>query len=373
MAGARRDGATSASCWTASCRSTCCTATTTRVVSIRRNALTGQAIRYRAAAKQLAFSLSDVENMPDCRDQMDASGKRIFNPVRSRTIRAAGTASMFRRVCCSVTPSRRRATCSSTCWATTHFKLGFDFEDNLSDNTRKYTGTDFDPNSFIRRSRVVHHRRDGIGLGTNRRGFALPTPTNQFGDKGVACRSRRASTAYDYFRAVTETRNYALYLRDSWNLSFLPGLVLNAGPLGNPRTSTARRRKADPLLDNLAPRVGLPGIRRRKGRSKIYAQYGRFYQSVPMDINDRSFSGEGLLVGRGFTKDRGRAQLSPTGSPVAPQQQPGSTVYAVGPARVGWWRVCAGCAVLKGQFLDEVVAGAQYDLGLDIVVGAYYP
>ena len=28
------------------------------------------------------------------------------------------------------------------------FKLGFDFEDNLSDNTRKYTGTDFDPNSL---------------------------------------------------------------------------------------------------------------------------------------------------------------------------------------------------------------------------------
>ena len=41
-----------------------------------------------------------------------------------------------------------------------------------------------------------------------------------------------------------------------------------------------------------APRVGLLYDWTKEGRSKIYAHWGRFYESIPMDINDRSFGGE---------------------------------------------------------------------------------
>jgi hypothetical protein len=46
-------------------------------------------------------------------------------------------------------------------------------------------------------------------------------------------------------------------------------------------------------LDNLfAPRVGVIYDWTKEGRSKIYANWGRFYEAIPMDINNRSFGGE---------------------------------------------------------------------------------
>ena len=43
-----------------------------------------------------------------------------------------------------------------------------------------------------------------------------------------------------------------------------------------------------------APRLGVLYDWTKEGRSKIYGHWGRFYESIPMDINDRSFGGEVL-------------------------------------------------------------------------------
>jgi len=45
-----------------------------------------------------------------------------------------------------------------------------------------------------------------------------------------------------------------------------------------------------------APRIGAIYDYTQEGRSKIYAHWGRFYESIPMDINDRSFGGEVSFV-----------------------------------------------------------------------------
>ena len=46
------------------------------------------------------------------------------------------------------------------------------------------------------------------------------------------------------------------------------------------------------LKDNWAPRIGFVWDVARNNRSKLYANWGRFYESIPMDINIRSFGGE---------------------------------------------------------------------------------
>ncbi len=341
-----------------------------------------QYLRYRSPANDqtrgdLAFSLGDFENISRCRVETDpTTRKTIWNPcpVTSYVKNGIGQYKPNQVL------QRHSVQASGTFYgklAGTHgIKLGFDFEDNLSDNTRKYTGVDFDPNDPLSGSYTgrLAYETDAAGTGIRiRRGFALPDPVNRFGDAGVPCGSMKDRYCYNYFRAVTETRNYALYLRDQWNVSDI-GLVINAGLRWEAQEIFgADGSKQIALYDNVAPRVGATWDPSRKGRSKIYAQYGRFYQSIPMDINDRSFSGEGLLIGRGFTKDCGRAQLSPTGSPiVVPQQQPGSPCTLSDPRVSGGGVFAPVAPFLKGQFLDEVVAGAQYDLGLDIVVGAYY-
>src|SRR5262249_31393489 len=104
---------------------------------------------------------------------------------------------------------------------------------------------------------------------------------------------------------VGNTFNWSAYLRDSWQIQ--PNLTLNAGlryeeqrlryadflqnttdPLTNEQLGT----NALVLKGNFAPRIGLLYDWTKEGRSKSYAHRGRVYESIPMDINDRSFGGE---------------------------------------------------------------------------------
>ena len=44
--------------------------------------------------------------------------------------------------------------------------------------------------------------------------------------------------------------------------------------------------------DAWAPRLGVVWDPAGNGRSKIFGSYGRFFESIPLDINIRSFGGE---------------------------------------------------------------------------------
>ena len=44
--------------------------------------------------------------------------------------------------------------------------------------------------------------------------------------------------------------------------------------------------------DQVAPRIGFVWDPTNTGRSKVFAQYGRFYQSVPLNINVHAFGNE---------------------------------------------------------------------------------
>src|SRR5262249_13536162 len=118
------------------------------------------------------------------------------------------------------------------------------------------------------------------------------------------------------------------------------------------------------IYDNWAPRVGAIYDFTRKGRSKIYVSYGWFYESIPLDINDRQFSGEGIAVQRSRTacmQDmNGRIDPTTCNFPM-----PGN-------AQVNGGELGKVSPVLKGQYSEEVVAGIQYDVGLDLVLGASY-
>ena len=50
------------------------------------------------------------------------------------------------------------------------------------------------------------------------------------------------------------------------------------------------------LKKNLAGRFGVVFDPINDGKTKLFAHYGRFYESIPMDINIRSFGGETLLL-----------------------------------------------------------------------------
>src|SRR6185503_19772600 len=60
----------------------------------------------------------------------------------------------------------------------------------------------------------------------------------------------------------------------------------------DPLTNEQLGTDAMTLTGKWSPRIGLLYDWTKEGRSKVYGHWGRFYESVPMDINDRSFGGE---------------------------------------------------------------------------------
>ena len=165
--------------------------------------------------------------------------------------------------------------------------------------------------------------------------------------------------------ATSTSHDESVYLRDSWSVGFVPGLTINAGlrwefqQLKDPQGTTQIN-----LWDNLSPRAGLVYDFTRKGRSKLFINYGRYYETLPLDIADRQFSGVGVgrQLGLPSCKPDMNGRFDPTTCQFAtltPDAVNGGAKTNVSPT-------------LKGQYSDEIVLGARYDVGWDAVLGLDY-
>jgi hypothetical protein len=249
-------------------------------------------------------------------------------------------------------------------------KLGFDFEQIFTDSARAYSGSDLDPADPTQGHRVYQVLP---GLGSQ--------ITREFGQRGLSNCANPQPGDPDFcflnrFRGFTQTRNFAVYLRDSWQVDWAPGLVVNLGVRWEGQEIFGMDLKSDPLnpqlgdkvisiYDNWAPRVGLAydftQLTDRPGRGKIFFNYGRFYQSVPTDINDRQFTGEGI-----YSSGFAGCPVSPSG--VSPRDR--SCNYPAGIGSGGQYG--AVTPSLKGQYINEIILGLNYDVGLDVVLGISY-
>lgn len=162
------------------------------------------------------------------------------------------------------------------------------------------------------------------------------------------------------------TQNQSLYAQDSWKV--LTNLTLNLGV----RWESQKVGGLDGtwhinLNDNLAPRLGIIWDVANNGRSKVYANYGRFYEAIPMDINLRTFGGElSLQV----------ANLSPTSGnfvPATPRVQvPALTTrngQFVAYTFLGNTEATPVDPDLKGQHIDEFLLGTDYEIAPNLAVG----
>lgn len=238
-------------------------------------------------------------------------------------------------------------------WLGVHaIKAGLDFEYLRNSNTQRLTG----PSG---RRALVATTADGSDL---------------YSRFGLGARVDGTDTLVDEFSAVTQARNYALYLRDSWSVA-ATGLVLNLGLRWEGTElldiqGTARLR----LLQNFAPRVGavwdFTRLAGRPGRGKLFANYGRFYESVRLDLGDRAFAGQaffGQLAG-----------MNPAGCPKAPRQPGGRPLPVSDPGCTFDTQLLLGgnlTEIVPGaspSAVDEVTAGLTLDVGYDLVLGASY-
>jgi hypothetical protein len=158
---------------------------------------------------------------------------------------------------------------------------------------------------------------------------------------------------------VPKTENQGLYLQDSWKA--MSNLTVNAG-IRYETQKVGDRFGAWQinLKDNWAPRIGAIWDPANNGRTKAYVNFGRFYESIPMDINIREFGGEISLDVNNF---------DPTGQHLTPN----ANAPAFSATKLPY-RILGGGTVpvdpnLKGQYVDEYLIGYDYEVASNLAVG----
>jgi hypothetical protein len=261
-------------------------------------------------------------------------------------------------------------------------KAGIDVESNRIVTSRRYSGGAFFINNVgldqIQAFRWV--QLDDSATPDPR--FDQLCRDTAFGEE-IPCDHLPGTAGYPGTEVTGNTLNWAVYLRDSWRIR--PNLTINAGiryeeqrlryadELQNtvdPLTDQPRGDDAMVLTGMLAPRIGVLYDWTREGRSKIYGHWGRFYESIPLDINDRSFGGEVQ-----YTQDFVPSACGPYDERIGgrdaaacgtmPNQTPdrerlfGSSGVLVAPG-------------IQAQYLDELIVGVEAELFEDLKVGISY-
>ena len=259
-------------------------------------------------------------------------------------------------------------------------KAGIDVEDDLKSTARLLSGGAQITNFLGSEVRVQRWAQLGQGDETCTTPDANATGA-QMSSKSFQCKFLPGTVGAPGTQVGGQTINWAAYLRDSWRP--LQTLTLNAGLRYEDqrlRYAESLRNTIDPLTGdrigttamsltgNFAPRVGVIWDPTAEGHSKIYGSWGRFYEAIPMDINDRSFGGEVSDL-RTFTA----GNCGPTDPRIGGPDGKGclSGVKPTSEQLIGSSGVLVAPGI-QAEYIDEVLAGAEYAIAPNVVVGITY-
>jgi outer membrane receptor protein involved in Fe transport len=254
------------------------------------------------------------------------------------------------------------------------FKLGADIEQTTYDSHRGYTG-----GAFWRQS------TSGTSSWTKRTFLNIDEAA---GDIPCLNGTTMCSEAIEGISADTKNTNLGAYLQDSWQVR--PNVTINAGlrweqqtggvaeflaGTTDPGTGEEVPSTAFTISNMLAPRIGVIYDPTQEGRSKVFGHWGRFYESMPMDINVRAFGGEII----NFALIAPSVSLSNPLQTVCPEAANATTVAqleACGVNDPAFSQSGGGIEIVanstKGQYIDEGILGAEYELMADFKMGINY-
>lgn len=211
---------------------------------------------------------------------------------------------------------------------------------------------------------------------------------------GVLLRERLNGQAFDEYRqygvmtgpdeaqltyvqsAESTSSTVGGFVQDSWTVADL--FTINAGLRFDQQIVRDKYGAVALALNNqLSPRVGVIYDFTQQGRSKIFANFARFYEGVPLDVGDRSFGDERMFRRRRSVADcdpaadfekakvdcRDPSKVMTIGNPESPSQTHlltgGGDTTPVDPA-------------LEPQSSDEWVIGGEYEVVSDGRLGLQY-
>ena len=195
-------------------------------------------------------------------------------------------------------------------------------------------------------------------------------------------------TYLDRVGTTSQSNSTGLYLQDSWQVAN-SGLTMNAGLRWEAQNMKDTKSSATSLsiTDNWAPRAQVIYDFTGTGRSKISANWGRFYENIPLDMADRAFGSEtqvSALYQRsgsascnidsrtpGFRAPKAFDPRASCPLPVSPNgvitDVDGNSVLF---SQVG--SVSPVAPDIKGMYVDQFGGSVEYELFQDFSVGFEY-
>lgn len=183
-------------------------------------------------------------------------------------------------------------------------------------------------------------------------------------------------------RSTPTSFGFAAYLQDTW--SILDLVTLDAGVRYETQQLFASGGGLGMTLNNmLSPRIGLIYDFTQQGRSKLHASYSRYYEAMPINIADRSLTGENTTrFNQAASTNSG---MRPGCDPLADFNQVFTacrdplnrvaTSNAYGVNRYGFNIGSGRTPVdpnLQAQNSDEIIAGGEYEIINDGRLGVTY-
>ncbi len=172
------------------------------------------------------------------------------------------------------------------------------------------------------------------------------------------------------------------FVQDSWQI--MDKVTLNFGVRYDAQMLFANDGKLGMSLPNQwSPRVGVIYDFTQQGRSKLFANFARYYQSVPLDIVDRSFSGEPQVASSHRVAPSGNS-LGCDPSKFEQQNDPNfcrhpdnlRPITGGNDPNTRWIVTGAGKTPVdpdvKPQSTDEFVVGGEYEVFQDARIGVNY-
>ncbi len=165
-------------------------------------------------------------------------------------------------------------------------------------------------------------------------------------------------------------RTFSFYLQDSWRV--LPSLTVNAGlRYDNQKIYSGDGTQQINLTGSWAPRIGFAWDPTNDSRTKIFGSFGYFYEQIPMDLVIRSYSSERQPTIYNFDP----TSIVPDATAAAIAGDDTAATLPGTPAFGGGGKIFGGFndltdPGLKGQYVREVILGAEREVIPNFAVGA---